>query len=143
METKLKAAYDGVFMEMFLKVMKAMSDANRVKILKMLQHKSLCVCELQASLGVAQPTVSKHLRILVDSGLAQWSREGKWIVYRLADGCANPFASVILGNLRHWLDNDPLVSAAVKQIPSLCREKLCGSRHEAEAGAHSHACMSN
>ena len=39
----------------FLKVMKALSDPNRVKIVKMLQHKRMCVCELQAALEVARP----------------------------------------------------------------------------------------
>ena len=122
-------------MEMFLKVMKAVSDANRLKILKMLQHKNLCVCELQAALGVAQPTVSKHLRVLVDSGLVQWSRDGKWIDYRLAEGHASPFAAVILGNLRHWLDDDPSVSGVVEQIPLLCREKLCCPQNGRGTGA--------
>lgn len=114
-------------MESFLKIMKALSDPNRVKILKMLQHKSLCVCEIQAALGIAQPTVSKHLKALVDSGLVQWSRDGRWIDYRLAVGNSNPYAPVILDSLRGWLEQDPSVSAVIEQIPHLCREKLCNS----------------
>ncbi|MDD5533195.1 MAG: metalloregulator ArsR/SmtB family transcription factor, partial [Syntrophales bacterium] len=51
-------------MKDFLRVAKALSDPSRLKILKMLQRKELCVCELQAHLGIAQPTVSKHLKIL-------------------------------------------------------------------------------
>ncbi|MEE8480014.1 MAG: ArsR family transcriptional regulator, partial [Desulfobacterales bacterium] len=39
-------------MKAFLKVMKALSDPNRVKIVKMLQHKTMCVCELQATLKI-------------------------------------------------------------------------------------------
>ena len=58
-------------MKEFIKVVKALSDPNRVKIVKMLQHKSLCVCEMRAALGVAQPTVSKHLKILEEAGLAK------------------------------------------------------------------------
>ena len=54
-------------MKIFLKVMRALSDPNRVKIVKMLQHKAMCVCELRAALGVAQPTVSKHLKILEEA----------------------------------------------------------------------------
>ena len=49
--------------------MKALSDPNRVKILKMLQHKYMCVCELKAPLQLAQPSVSKHLKLLEDAGL--------------------------------------------------------------------------
>ena len=40
-------------MKDFIKVMKALSDPNRVKILKMLQHKAMCVCEIQAALDIA------------------------------------------------------------------------------------------
>jgi ArsR family transcriptional regulator len=47
--------------------MKALSDPNRVKIIKMLQQKVLCVCEMRAALNIAQPTVSKHLKLLEDA----------------------------------------------------------------------------
>ncbi|MBU4121695.1 MAG: metalloregulator ArsR/SmtB family transcription factor, partial [Proteobacteria bacterium] len=56
-------------MKEFIKVMKALSDPNRVKLIKMLQKRTMCVCEIQAALGIAQPTVSKHLKILEDAGL--------------------------------------------------------------------------
>ena len=49
--------------------MKALSDPNRVKVLKMLQRGTMCVCKIQDALGIAQPTVSKHLKILEDAGL--------------------------------------------------------------------------
>ena len=47
-------------MKSFTRVMKAMSDPNRVRVIKLLQIKELCVCEIQALLGLAQSTVSKH-----------------------------------------------------------------------------------
>ena len=127
-------------MESFLKAMKALSDANRVKILMMLQHKSLCVCEIQAALGIAQPTVSKHLKALLDSGLVEWSRDGKWIDYRLAVGNSNPYAPAILDSLRGWLEQDPSVSAVIEQIPRLCREKLCNSGTNGDPDADDRAC---
>ena len=60
-------------MKAFIKVMKALSDPNRIKIIKLLQHKRLCVCELQYALGISQPTVSKHLKILEEAGRASWA----------------------------------------------------------------------
>mgnify|MGYP005851993255 CR=1 FL=1 len=62
-------------MKEFTKVMKALSDPNRVRILKMLQHQSLCVCEMQAALNIAQPTVSNHLKVLEEAGLDASSME--------------------------------------------------------------------
>jgi ArsR family transcriptional regulator len=56
-------------MNEFIKVMKALSDPNRVKLLKLLQKREMCVCEIQAALGISQPTVSKHLKILEGAGL--------------------------------------------------------------------------
>ena len=46
-------------MKEFDKVMKALSDPNRVKLLKLLQRRRMCVCEIRAAIGSAQPTVSK------------------------------------------------------------------------------------
>jgi ArsR family transcriptional regulator len=58
-----------VSMKDFIRVMKALSDPNRVKIVKMLQHKLMCVCEIQAALGISQSSVSKHLKILEEAGV--------------------------------------------------------------------------
>ena len=73
-------------MKTFTKVMKALSDANRIKIIKMLQRKPMCVCELQSALQIAQPTVSKHLKILEDAQLVQSVKDGLWVDYYLSDG---------------------------------------------------------
>jgi ArsR family transcriptional regulator len=56
-------------MKDFIKVMKALSDPNRVKIIKMFQHNTMCVCEMREALQVSQPTVSNNLKILEDAGL--------------------------------------------------------------------------
>ena len=70
-------------MKDFIRVMKALSDPNRVKVIKMLQHKEMCVCEIQFALGLAQPTVSKHLKVLERAGLIARGREAQWRPCRL------------------------------------------------------------
>lgn len=105
--------------------MKAVSDANRVKILKMLQHKIMCVCELQTALEIAQPTVSKHLKILEDAGLVNHRKDGLWVDYYLTDGASSPYVANLLGNLRHWLDDEPGVIELVKRLPGIKREEVC------------------
>ena len=112
-------------MKDFIKVMKAVSDPNRVKVLKMLQNKSMCVCEMQAALHIAQPSVSKHLKLLEDSGLVASRKDGLWVNYYLTDGSNNPYAAVVLGKLRHWLEDDPEVSELVKRLPEIRREDVC------------------
>lgn len=112
-------------MKTFLKAMKALSDKNRVKIVKMLQHRELCVCEIQAGLTLAQPTVSKHLRILEDAGFVESRKDGLWVNYSLANGSDNPFAATLLGNLRHWLEDDPEIKGIIEKLPGLNRENIC------------------
>ncbi len=112
-------------MKDFIKVMKALSDPSRVKILKMLQHKEMCVCEIQAALGLAQPTTSKHLRILEEAGLVEYEKDGLWVNYTLTEGGASPYASTLLGNLRHWLDEEPTVMDLTQHLSDFEREKIC------------------
>jgi len=110
----------------FIKVMKALSDPNRVKMVKLLQRRVLCVCEIQEALGLGQSTTSKHLKILEEAGLITYLKEGLWVNYRLADGARNPYAASLLGNLRHWLEEDPAVEALVARLPEINREIICG-----------------
>jgi ArsR family transcriptional regulator len=117
--------YREMLMKSFLKVMKALSDPNRVKIIKLLQQKMMCVCELQGALKIAQPTVSKHLKILEEAGMVDYAKDGLWVNYFLADGSASPYASSVLGNLKHWLEEDPEIAELVKKVPLLNREELC------------------
>jgi ArsR family transcriptional regulator len=112
-------------MKTFIRVMKALSDANRVKMLKLLQRRMLCVCEIRAALGLAQSTASKHLKILEDAGLIISSKEGLWVNYRLTDGGSNPYAASLLGNIRHWLEDDESVNALMEKLPAIRREEAC------------------
>lgn len=113
-------------MRHFIKVMKALSDPNRVKMVKLLQRRVLCVCEIQAALGLAQSTASKHLKILEEAGLVRFTKDGLWVNYQLTDGSENPYVASILGNLRHWLEEDPEVAAMVARLPEIRREAICG-----------------
>jgi len=112
-------------MKPFIQVMKALSDPNRVKIIKMLQQRVLCVCEIKAVLSVAQPTVSKHLKLLEDAGLVASEKDGLWVNYRLTDGSSSPYAATVLGNLRHWLNDEKQIMELVKKLPSIRREDVC------------------
>ena len=108
----------------FIRVMKALSDPNRVKVVKLLQHKEMCVCEMQEALGIAQPTVSKHLKILEDAGLVQSRKDGLWVNYRLVDGEANPYAAEMLSMMERWLGDDLEIRQLLRQLPEIRREAV-------------------
>lgn len=112
-------------MKKFTKVMKALSDPTRVKIIKMLQRRQMCVCEIQAALGIAQSTASKHLKILEGAGIATYKKDGLWVNYTLADGSDTPYAASLLGNLRHWLEDDPEVVELTGRLPQISRYEIC------------------
>jgi ArsR family transcriptional regulator, arsenate/arsenite/antimonite-responsive transcriptional repressor len=112
-------------MKDFIKVMKALSDQNRVKIVKMLQHKMMCVCEIQEALRIAQSSVSKHLKILEEAGLVDYKKDGLWVNYHLADGMKSPYVASLMGNLRHWLEDEPELKELIKRLPHICREEIC------------------
>ncbi len=112
-------------MKDFVKVMKALSDPNRVKIIKMLQHKTMCVCEMREALQVAQPTVSKHLKLLEDAGLVAFLKDGTWVNYHLTDGGNSPYVASLLGNLRHWIEDDPQIADLIEKLPTIRREDIC------------------
>lgn len=64
---------------------KALADTNRLRILNLLLHGELCVCDIQYVLEATQPNVSRHLSYLKNSGLVLDRRDGYRIFYRLAD----------------------------------------------------------
>ena len=105
-------------------VLNAMSDKNRIRIIKMLQKKPLCVCEITAVLKLATSTVSKHLSILRDAGLIRDWKDGKWINYEI-----NPEPDVITSNallfLQMQIENDPTIIHDREIINKVDRIKLC------------------
>jgi ArsR family transcriptional regulator len=66
--------------------LKAVADPTRLQLLSMISASDAgeaCVCDLTAPLGLSQPTVSHHLKILVDAGLLTREKRGKWAWYAI------------------------------------------------------------
>ena len=69
-----------------IKVFKAVADATRLRILKLLAVGELCICEIMLALKKPQSSISHNLSILEDAGLIKERKEGKWCLYRISDG---------------------------------------------------------
>ena len=63
------------------KLVGAIGDSNRMKILLLLSKREMCVCELESALGLPQPTVSHHLGLLEQADLLRRSRKGRFVFY--------------------------------------------------------------
>lgn len=67
-------------------LLKVLSDTNRLRIFVTLlrSRHEVCVCDFVEGLGLMQPTVSHHLKVLKDAGLIESTRRGTWVYYRLS-----------------------------------------------------------
>jgi ArsR family transcriptional regulator len=68
-----------------VKVLKALGDENRVRILNLLRKKNLCVCELESVLNVTQSNVSRHLLKLKEANIIDFEKQGQFVFYKIND----------------------------------------------------------
>lgn len=71
------------------KVFKALGDPTRIKLMSMIVASStgeMCVCDLTEPVGLSQPTVSHHMRLLAEAGLVAREQRGRWAYYRPTTG---------------------------------------------------------
>jgi DNA-binding transcriptional ArsR family regulator len=70
------------------KFFKALADEKRIRILRLLTAREMCVCELMVALDTTQPNLSHHLKILENQGFVNRRKEGKWAYYSLTNSHA-------------------------------------------------------
>ena len=86
-------------MEDFLRVISALNDETRVRILAFIDlHATVCVCDIENSFGMIQSRVSRHLKILKDAGFLHVRREGRWAYFSLSP--LDPLREDMLKNIR-------------------------------------------
>jgi ArsR family transcriptional regulator len=108
------------------KVFKALSDPNRIRIVKMLEERELCVCEVREVLDLSTSTVSKHLSILRDADLIVDSKDGKWVNYKLNDRSDLSLVRAQVALMKDSFKDDEQVRSDRKKLHSVNRESICG-----------------
>lgn len=96
------------------KIIKSLSDPNRLKIIDILSCGEKCACDILKHFDFTQPTLSHHMKILIESGLVKVRKEGVWNYYQLNTNNCN--------NLTFFLTN--LVTETEKCI---CKDELTGT----------------
>lgn len=76
---------DADFINRQRRLFSALADETRLRILKLLMIREMCVCEIMVALNLTQPTASHHLSLLENAGLVKDRKEGKWVFYSIAD----------------------------------------------------------
>ncbi len=105
------------------KILKALSDKNRLAIVNMLVVKPLCVCEIKAALPISQSTVSGHLKILKDAEIITDIKDGLWVDYSL--NRENPDISEVLKVVTELMERDQELADARSQAAGLDRNSIC------------------
>ncbi len=102
-------------MQTQLEMLRALGDQTRARILKLLLKGELCVCELEAALGLPQSKVSRHLTVLRSAGLVEDRRDGLWIFYSLLKP-KNDFETSIIQTIKSALSDSELVKQDQKRL---------------------------
>lgn len=79
-------------------VLKALGEPTRLRLVSLIaahDGAEACVCELTEPVGLSQPTVSHHLKVLVEAGLIEREQRGKWAYYRLVPGVLDALANLL------------------------------------------------
>ncbi|MFC1597165.1 ArsR/SmtB family transcription factor [Planctomycetota bacterium] len=117
-----------------VQLFKALADETRLRILNLIGHREVCVCQIVEALGLGQSKVSRHLAHLRNAGLVNDRREGLWIYYSLAQPCGRLHEQVVEW-LRRAKDEVPMGAADLKALGDLgeCGE-LCPDHAPSKEG---------
>ncbi len=108
-----------------VKIFKALSDPNRIRILKMVLERELCMCEVREVLDLSNSTVSKHLSILRDAGLLLDSKDGKWVNFRINNRSDQPFIRAAIALVQGSFGEDADIRKDLSKVRTVDRKKIC------------------
>lgn len=111
-------------MDRLSQICNMLSDKNRLRILKLLEYKPMCVCELTHIIGIRQPSISRHLRKLKEANLIDSRQDGQWHEYFI-NRSGDEYTRILIGNLSGWLHNDPVVVQDMENAKNTSRDILC------------------
>ncbi len=100
----------GETMQDLIRVMKALSDETRLRILKVLLEQECCVCEVMQALDISQSRASRNLGILQEAGFLRARRDGVWIVYSVDWQTANRYAISLAKLLKDSFPNNGVLA---------------------------------
>ena len=111
-------------MEEIVEIFKALSEEIRVRMLLLLTHGELCVCDLMAVFDEPQSKVSRHLAYLKRSGLVRSRRVGAWMHYSVREDL-DKTAKAQLALIREALSGDPSFKKNFKKLAAVKKARCC------------------
>jgi ArsR family transcriptional regulator, arsenate/arsenite/antimonite-responsive transcriptional repressor len=112
-------------LKQIIKIIKALADENRARIINLLKNKKdICVCEITRIIGLAQPTISSHLKLLENAGLIESNKNGLWVNYNIVKSL-DLFSSEFIEMLCKNIENDKQIKADEQMVKKINRETIC------------------
>jgi ArsR family transcriptional regulator len=124
----------GLGMNDFIAVTKALSDPHRIRALMALRNGELCVCQILELLALAPSTVSKHMSILKQAGLVDSRKDSRWVYYRLAEDSKSEQGvrqviklsiSLLEKDAQTLADNKKMDEITSEGLDTLCKRQRC------------------
>ena len=119
-------------MKKIANIFKALSDDTRLRVIKLLQERELCVCELMQVLDMSQPRISRHMSVLKNAGLVEDRREGKWVFYSLKGDKRDHNVTLILKTIPFLGHDSSIYKEDRNRLKSAVKlsdlGKVCGKR---------------
>jgi ArsR family transcriptional regulator len=110
-------------MEELERLLKALADKNRLRIIKLLEARKMCVCELAFVIGITQPSVSRHLKKLSTAGIVACEQDRFWTNYYLRQD--NNSLKALLSCFKKHLNSDVAIKEDLEKLKRVNRTKLC------------------
>ncbi len=114
-------------MEKLTAIFKALSDRNRLRIVSaLMKHEELCACQLTELIQVTGATASRHMGVLISSGLVNSRKEGRWVYYRIRQEQAD--LDVLIDWIKSQLRKDPDITIDTRildEITSFEPKDIC------------------
>lgn len=107
-----------------LRLFRALSDETRLRMLKLLLKRELCVCEIMQAMDVSQSRASRNLGVLEDAGILRSWRVGAWVHYAVDEAWAQGPGRDIVSLLDRSANQDPEVSQDARRLKDAVRAGL-------------------
>ena len=108
-------------MREFMFITKALADPTRVRLLLALRHGELCACQITELFGLAPSTMSKHLYLLSQAGLAHPRKAGRWVYYSLPEDLDGSLPGEAIQWASRALAKDPRVIQDAKRLAQILK----------------------
>jgi ArsR family transcriptional regulator len=118
-------------MRELVKIFKALSDGTRLRMMKLLQQRELCVYEIKQAMDISQTRASRNLGILKNACLISDRRDGLWVHYSINKDRANEYHGSVGSLLERWLENEQVVLEDRKR---LAKAKKLSKRNSCRTG---------